>query len=55
MAAADEMPLEEILKCGICKKRICDPKDLECSHTFCHDCLDKYVAENEIKKNLVTT
>ncbi|XP_072024453.1 tripartite motif-containing protein 2-like [Amphiura filiformis] len=31
------------LECTICKCRLRDPKDLDCSHTFCLRCLDKLV------------
>ena len=42
---------DEFLVCKICLDGYKRPKNLECLHTFCEDCIDKHVmAESTYKK-----
>ena len=34
---------KEELSCAICTQELQDPKDLECCHTFCSECLQKWL------------
>ena len=51
--AATENSLETIsdqLDCLICANRLSDPKDLDCSHTFCCKCLSDYAKSTKANK-----
>ena len=37
------------LQCHLCNNRLCDPKECDCGHVFCADCLRAYV-DNESHK-----
>ncbi|XP_028392123.1 E3 ubiquitin-protein ligase TRIM33-like isoform X2 [Dendronephthya gigantea] len=39
--------LLNILKCGICTKTLEEPKTLPCFHSFCQNCLARYIAKRE--------
>ncbi|OWF51468.1 uncharacterized protein LOC110449115 [Mizuhopecten yessoensis] len=32
--------MDEILKCGICRSELSDPRQLQCGHVFCFECID---------------
>lgn len=38
--------VEEHLSCKICFEQYTDPKILDCIHTFCRPCIEKYVQKN---------
>ena len=40
-----EKAVSRQLQCSVCECRLRDPKDLDCSHTFCLRCLDQLVEE----------
>ncbi|XP_057299655.1 uncharacterized protein LOC130630249 isoform X2 [Hydractinia symbiolongicarpus] len=35
--------LNEAIKCNVCLEQLCNPKILQCFHTFCKDCLDHVI------------
>ena len=37
--------LEDKLQCGICLKQLEDPRNLPCLHTFCCECLQRWLTE----------
>ncbi|XP_071943936.1 uncharacterized protein [Antedon mediterranea] len=37
---------EKVLECSICNERLEDPKSLNCHHSFCLKCLEKWVNTN---------
>lgn len=46
--------LEEILSCVICKGRLHDPKLLDCQHSCCLQCLDKWHQVSNGDQNAIT-
>ena len=42
----------EELECGICLERLKSPRLLTCLHSFCEQCLQRYVSDNRIEKSL---
>ncbi|KAK3100112.1 hypothetical protein FSP39_014989 [Pinctada imbricata] len=44
--ASDDM---SSMLCGLCQKRYKDPRILDCFHSFCRECIDKYVAKKQAK------
>ena len=52
-ASIDAVPvdkLESLLECSICKGIVKDPRTLPCFHSYCKDCLDKYVKHHRVNK-----
>ena len=54
MAASNDVisvdKLERLLQCSICLDTLKDPRTLSCLHSYCKDCLDKYVKNHKRKK-----
>ncbi|XP_072047033.1 uncharacterized protein [Amphiura filiformis] len=43
---------KEELSCAICTQELQEPKDLECSHTFCKSCLQKWLESQNQKTSI---
>ena len=39
--------VQDIITCSICVEEACDPRPLTCQHTFCLQCLKKYIESKE--------
>ena len=54
MAASNDVvsvdKLESLLQCSICLDTLKDPRTLSCLHSYCKECLDKYVKNHNRKK-----
>jgi hypothetical protein len=47
-------PLLEHISCPICTDIITDPKVTQCGHTFCHGCIDEWIARKKSGPNGAT-
>ena len=44
--------VQDIITCSICVEEACDPRPLTCQHTFCLQCLKKYIESKERQNDI---
>ena len=45
--------VQEILNCSICMEEAEDPRALQCQHTYCFKCLQKYANTKDVKVEII--